>query len=87
MPFAERDRIAAVPGVDAAGIGAIFPLWYSSPKLPEEIGGGVWAMADDVFPTALGDPVIVAGRMFDPDAPDEMLVTEDDRRRQRPPCR
>ena len=34
-------------------------------------------MADDVFPTALGQPVVVAGRMFDRDAPDEVLVTED----------
>ena len=34
-------------------------------------------MADDVFPTALGEPVVVAGRMFDRDAPDEVLVTED----------
>ena len=51
--------------------------WYSGPKLPGRVGGGVWAMADDVFPTALGEPVVVAGRMFDPDAPDEVLVTED----------
>ena len=77
VPFAERDRIAAIPGVGAAGIGAIFPLWYSSPKLPEDVGGGVWAMVDDGFPTALGEPIVVAGRMFDPDAADEMLVTED----------
>ena len=77
LPVAERDRIAALPGVDAAGIGAILPLWYSSPKLPDGQGGGVWAMADDTFPTALGDPVVVAGRMFDPDAPDEVLLTED----------
>jgi hypothetical protein len=77
LPFAERDRIAAIPGVEAAGVGAIIPLWHSGPKLPDEVGGGVWAMADDVFPTAQGQPVVVAGRMFDPDAPDEVLVSED----------
>ncbi len=77
LPFAERDRIAAIPGVEAAGVGAIFPLWYSGPKLPDEAGGGVWAMADGTFPTAMGTPVVVDGRMFDPESPDEMLVTED----------
>ena len=77
LPDAERDLIAALPGVDATGVGAILPLWYSAPSLPERAGGAVWAMADDGFPTALGTPVVVAGRMFDADAPDEMLVTED----------
>jgi ABC-type lipoprotein release transport system permease subunit len=77
IPFAERDRIAALPGVEAAGVGAIIPLWYSGPGIPEGTGGGVWAMADGTFPTAMGTPIVVDGRMFDPAAPDEMLVTED----------
>ena len=77
LPFAERDRIAAIAGVEAAGVGAIFPLWYSGPKLPEDAGGGVWAMADGMFPTAMGTPVVVDGRMFDPAAADEVLITED----------
>jgi ABC-type lipoprotein release transport system permease subunit len=78
--FDAHDEVAAIrriPAVAAAGRGAYKGLTMALPSDPAQtwVVGGLFARDLDI-PNVDGNPMVVEGRMYAPDAPDEIVVNE-----------
>jgi len=69
------DALAAAPEVDTVAPWALVFGTFSG-KLAEEAGPLVFAGTDERFLHDTNRPIVVEGRMFDPVAPDEMVIDE-----------
>jgi hypothetical protein len=76
-PVAELGVISGLPEIEAAGRGGWRGLTLARPDDPEDrmVVGGLFAR-DQSLPGFDGRPLVVAGRLYDPAAPDEIVVNE-----------
>ncbi|MGH9116356.1 MAG: hypothetical protein ACRD0A_00270 [Acidimicrobiales bacterium] len=75
-PENELAVIQALPEVAAAGRGMWRELTVARPSAPDEtrVSAGLFSL-DHSLPSG-GRPLILEGRMYEPDAPDEIVINE-----------